>query len=330
MLDALRGVAALLVFASHAGIALMPAFLRWELTSFNVGHVGVVLFFLISGYIIPVSLAHAPSRRAFWVRRIFRLFPLYWLSIGLTLLIGGPAPLPVVLANATMLQMFLGMPHLSAGYWTLGIEELFYLSAVLLSCTSARAHPLLVALAWTAGALLVDVALPVFAGVALPLPLTSYLAILWTGTLLAALVRGEVARRLAVPAVLLTLAVVTIPLVPGLLPGAWVAQALLPRVVAFGLFGAALLLRHRQIPRVLPWLGRISYSLYLLHPLVLATVPQIGPPVATVALWTAATIGASVLTYHGIEVPGIALGRRLSLFWSGDRVRGLRMPELSR
>ncbi len=53
---------------------------------FNAGQYGVFVFFLVSGYIIPASLERKGSVRGFWVSRAFRLYPLYLLGIGISLL----------------------------------------------------------------------------------------------------------------------------------------------------------------------------------------------------------------------------------------------------
>ena len=57
-----------------------------ELTKpINAGRLGVVLFFAISGFVIPFSikLAHRYPVREFLLTRFFRLYPAYWLSIPL-------------------------------------------------------------------------------------------------------------------------------------------------------------------------------------------------------------------------------------------------------
>ncbi|MCO7219995.1 acyltransferase [Klenkia sp. PcliD-1-E] len=84
-------------------------------------------------------------------------------------------------------------------------------------------------------------------------------------------------------------------------------------VAAYLVFGAALLLRHRSWPRALTYLGTISYSVYLLHALVLIVFPPLpgGPWVGFLAMMAATLLG-SVLTYHVVEKPGIAWGRRVT------------------
>jgi peptidoglycan/LPS O-acetylase OafA/YrhL len=91
---------------------------------------------------------------------------------------------------------------------------------------------------------------------------------------------------------------------------------------AYVTFFAAFLFREKRYPGVLLWLGRISYSLYLVHSVVLYTVPEIpGQPLATALITVAATVVVSWLTYRFIEQPAIDLGRAVT-----QRMRGRAQP----
>src|SRR6516164_7357042 len=82
-LDVARGIAALMVVLEHGLEHCLPGYLQWSLPRINLGQTGVLLFFVISGFIIPASLQQGGSQARFWLRRLFRLFPLYWASIAL-------------------------------------------------------------------------------------------------------------------------------------------------------------------------------------------------------------------------------------------------------
>lgn len=81
---------------------------------------------------------------------------------------------------------------------------------------------------------------------------------------------------------------------------------------AYLVFGVALLARHRLVPpRWLVWLGTVSYSVYLVHALVLYAVPWWGDSKPLTFLrWLVITLVVSGLTYRWVERPAIDLGRR--------------------
>ncbi|GAA1291503.1 acyltransferase [Planotetraspora silvatica] len=131
-LDALRGIGAMAVVAEHMLPWLMPALRPYW---FNLGMYGVLVFFLVSGYIIPASLEHRGDVRSFWISRIFRLYPLYLLVIGLVLVMAIWVPVRMevprhassVAAHLSMLLDVVHMGGLADPMWTLSYEMVFYL-----------------------------------------------------------------------------------------------------------------------------------------------------------------------------------------------------------
>jgi peptidoglycan/LPS O-acetylase OafA/YrhL len=84
-LDVLRGLAALAVVFNHSGYFL-PAGVKAAVYQWiNPGDYGAFVFFIISGYIVPASLERKGSVRTFWVSRVFLLYPLHLLSVGIGL-----------------------------------------------------------------------------------------------------------------------------------------------------------------------------------------------------------------------------------------------------
>ena len=88
-LDSLRGIAALCVMYYH-----YTHFFRFKLNysfneafDFKYGHHGVELFFIISGFVIFMSLERVSSVKEFIYKRFIRLFPTYWACLSLTLLV---------------------------------------------------------------------------------------------------------------------------------------------------------------------------------------------------------------------------------------------------
>ncbi|QQM46367.1 acyltransferase family protein [Streptomyces liliifuscus] len=188
-LDALRGIAALVVVFDHSSYTFMADFRRELIPQFNTSRYGIMVFFLVSGYIIPASLERRGCVRTFWIGRIFRVYPL-WATVVTALLavnllgiaemrdFGQQSAAAVAVAHATMLQELLGTPNLLLILWTLSYEMSFYLLVVALF--TVRLHQKSAAVAVTLAML---AAMSVTAGMALPASALSGLA--GTGPLIA-------------------------------------------------------------------------------------------------------------------------------------------------
>jgi peptidoglycan/LPS O-acetylase OafA/YrhL len=81
---------------------------------------------------------------------------------------------------------------------------------------------------------------------------------------------------------------------------------------AMAVFCGALALRTRAFPRPLIYLGTISYSVYLVHAVVIYVVPYVESPALTFATWIAVVVLVSSVTYHLVEKPAQDLGHRLA------------------
>lgn len=133
-LDVARGMAALAVVLFH--FACFNEAARADLPNFvqvtYYGYLGVHLFFLISGFVIFMTLEKTAGAWDFFIARASRLYPAFLLSIALTLvgayLLQGNMMFSMrdVLLNLTMFPDFLGAKMINGAYWTLAIEIVFY------------------------------------------------------------------------------------------------------------------------------------------------------------------------------------------------------------
>nr|BFE86337.1 hypothetical protein GCM10020093_089380 [Planobispora longispora] len=107
----------------------------------GLGVCGVLIFFLVSGYIIPASLERRGCVRSFWIGRLFRLYPLYLLAIVVALAMAPIVPVnrgadPI--AHITMLMTTVGSARIVDPMWTLSYEMIFYLLVTALFVTGAH------------------------------------------------------------------------------------------------------------------------------------------------------------------------------------------------
>jgi peptidoglycan/LPS O-acetylase OafA/YrhL len=139
-LDGLRGIAILLVFLFHyqPGIPHNP--ISWLAT---VGWSGVDLFFVLSGFLITGILydtrQSANFFKVFYARRALRLFPLYFVAVGIMLFSGFVSHTPLswkaipfyIYGSNIMLGLREGLPAFPPQlecfhFWSLSVEEQFY------------------------------------------------------------------------------------------------------------------------------------------------------------------------------------------------------------
>ncbi len=136
-LDYLRGLAALSVVFYH--LTLWYDFEMLDITTgkfyFSYGNMGVQLFFMISGFVIFMSLRNTGKPSDFIISRFSRLYPAYWAAIFFSLLFVSVFENPLnfddvslkrLLINLTMLQHVFRVKDIDGAYWTLYIEIIFY------------------------------------------------------------------------------------------------------------------------------------------------------------------------------------------------------------
>jgi len=146
-LDALRGLAALGVVLFHYTF-YNPNKIGYVVPfSFAYGAECVHLFFVISGFVIFMTLDKIANAQSFIISRFSRLYPVYWISILLNVILiplignqftGHELSIKRLLYNITMFQGHLNIPNIDGVYWTLTVELSFYvflLSIFLLKVT---------------------------------------------------------------------------------------------------------------------------------------------------------------------------------------------------
>lgn len=144
-IEGLRGVAALLVASSHA-LAVPVLDRGWRpgppIQFFEAGHAAVLVFFMLSGYVIGLTNA-APftvgRAKNYLSRRALRLVPVYVVAWCFTLVVSGGLDLTASLGNLLFLQNFDPYFHLriepfpmNGPSWSLNYEVVYYLCFMVL------------------------------------------------------------------------------------------------------------------------------------------------------------------------------------------------------
>ena len=141
-IDTLRGIAALMVCFFHLSKQFLPES-HWFCWLFQEGHLGVEIFFVITGFVIPYSLYaknyELTDLPKFIAARFARLLPLYWFSVFcIILVLLSPNVLPQPIGYQTtinwhdafwhlfLLNPYLGRPWFIVIYWSLAVEFQFY------------------------------------------------------------------------------------------------------------------------------------------------------------------------------------------------------------
>ncbi|MEL7489142.1 MAG: acyltransferase [Pseudomonadota bacterium] len=333
-IQALRGVAALLVFVAHikgaegdygAGGDILPHVLFMGVT-------GVDLFFLISGYVMVHVTDHLPRNGAqsarFLLNRAGRIYPLYWavtialilLYAGKKFLFGEDTPIPNYLSSF-LLAPNDHYPILPVG-WTLVHEIYFYLAFALFLLFHRRLLPLFL-VSWAGFVIAAQAADFGTLGAGPKVWLNALTLEFIVGCFIAlAAKRGIVA--FGAQALILGAAWLTVLFVLG-------ANELYPTVMgkfmermliftppyALLLYGAVAIERSRSAvaPNYLIAAGDISYALYLVHVPVFLIVGKLlsyfaGPGsvdnVILVVAYGGFGITAAVAAHYWVEMPLLA------------------------
>ena len=312
-LDVLRGVAIISVLIGHAWPTALSV--PKSLTLF-FGQFGVILFFFLSGFLMDRTYAEHPQLLPFAIRRLFRILPMYWVSILLIVALEGGWTLRDVIANAFFATGPMHVARMSGVYWTLYIEMLFYATVPLVFLAGRRAFQFspyvaigLFGTLWAFG---------VRSGVA-----PHYLAYCYLGLQFGAW------QRQVISGVLLLISLATVTAAASVLP--FISPfpdivspffGLAPLVCAILLYAAIRVLFQA---RAIEFFRHISSSLYLLHAIVIS---EVGAFLISdgYSSWTAAAacVGVacvlSAITLVVIERPAVAAGRRLVKLFSRAKV----------
>jgi len=289
----------------------------------------VALFFLISGFVIPFSLAKL-SAPAFLANRLFRIYPVYAAGFAIMLAarwaVGQYFDVPWsigwtrIALHVPGLRDLAGIDSLDNIIWTLDIEIKFYLVCALGAPLFRRPGPSLLwlpAIIGICGVLLWSIMLAMGQAIVMAEALAinfAYILFMFCGTTFYMLHVGAL-RPVPAAGIIVTLAAGH-----AVLLSPEMGQAIYNWNYALGIavFAIAYWLRGQfGANRVTEFFASISYSLYAVHAVLGWTILRIlsdwnVPPLAALAIATGAAILAAWIVHRMVELPSQAAGRAVA------------------
>ncbi|WP_433392362.1 acyltransferase family protein [Micromonospora sp. KLBMP9576] len=291
-LTGLRWVAALLVFGFHAGTMGIIAEPRHEAVVnwvFTLGLSGVQFFFILSGFVLVWSARPGDTRRAFWRRRVAKIWPnhvvLWVAALAVAAWFADPVDRFVALENLFLLQAwdprgghFYSVNTVS---WSLSCELFFYLCLPLALPLIRRvrpwalwavviAVPLLILALWPAQALVPEESRWWFTQIFPPVRSLEF----WMGVAAAELMRRGRWRGPGLPVASLLFVATWVVAAQWVRAELWAALLSVAYILIITAAADADV-RGRRSPwrsRPMIWLGEVSFAFYLVHVLVMISV----------------------------------------------------------
>jgi peptidoglycan/LPS O-acetylase OafA/YrhL len=340
-LDGLRGMAILLVIGFHYFyINAAPfnktdiypygdAFGDWPI--FQYGILGVPLFFIISGFVIALTLDRCSSPIEFAVRRFARLWPalIFWSIITFLVLSLFDTPFSIRMApkladfipswslTPTILwaRVLPNIRFVDDVYWSLVVEIRFYVLAAIVYWSFKRTNFSRNFAIFTALVIFIRIAIlktfiPSYVGPVTIAFVPEHLPLFAAGAIFYEMYEGRIRRSLALPLLLLMYGFIVRLSLPDGFPKLATAAIVLGFFLTFFAVAERSKLLWILETRPLVFIGNCSYSIYLLHNYIGTTLISVIPKsvsfsigVSLVLLIAVSMIGLGYLSFVYIERP---------------------------
>lgn len=323
-LDAFRGLAALSVVLYHYTTIYSKDFGVDAPLYFSYGWLGVPFFFILSGFVITLTLERSSSALHFLKKRFLRLYPTFWICVLFTLgviwITKSQAihpmfdrPIIDILFNFTMFHELLNFHHVDGAYWSLLPELLFYiLMAFLLLIGMSKK------VVWYNGALLVICCVHYF----FPIPILSrlldlnYILLFMIGICFYKIYTSQGKPQRYLHILIIANLIMAVALYNVVRPHLDLIILLIsfPLIVAFFYTFIYTKFNFLGKSKFLLFLGFISYPLYLVHQLtgyifMLFFDQYMGRSLSIILTTSIAVLFATVIT-HYLEPPLKGLVKR--------------------
>lgn len=309
-LDGMRGILSCVVMFYHYGLNTLAGRLTGGMITDARWGLCVDFFFMLSGFVLCRSfVSRRTSLSHYFSARLWRLAPMYFITLALVLLTLRATPSDTLLANLAMVQPYLGLPSINSPSWSIPYELFMPLMALAFA-------PRITSPGWATVVFIAAIALASAVAVAThhsgeyDTPLRA-LAAICAGSALYLVFAGKrpgASNGLTLAACAVAIAMMlaanhTVLAYPAFFAAS--AMAIWWGANAKTLFSSA----------PVQALGRWSYSIYLLHfPIMVLTISVWGQEalkgsVLVRVAWVLATIALAALAYRFIGLPLINYGK---------------------
>jgi peptidoglycan/LPS O-acetylase OafA/YrhL len=329
-IDSGRGIAAILVMIFHGILSLSTRHEELRTTAnlfekyIDLGKIAVILFFVISGLVIPYSLKGIDkiiSIKNFIISRFFRLYPVYWLSAFMGFIIYGFFSFKELFFNLSMFQQFVGIRNIIGLYWTLQIELIFYF-LIALVFIFGKLKSISFLFKTSILFLALSLVMAFFRGyyeIKLPLVVPLALSIMFFGSFYRSQLIDQNEEGKKHSQIYLLLYLILIPIISKLgydidfgYGESWIKYTI---TYYLGMVLFLLMSKFKLSSVVTEYFGKISYSVYLFHPLVIEVFMRYfnikTSGFLILSLILIVTLTFSSLSFWLIESPSIKLAKRL-------------------
>jgi peptidoglycan/LPS O-acetylase OafA/YrhL len=317
-------------------VPLKPAYTHHVLSpawgGFLYGAFGVAVFFLISGFVIPISLRNI-STGQFLTRRFFRIYPVYWLCLLISISLyfvcswywstplSDRISVPFLTKNLPLVHSAAGLSSLDFVSWSLAVELKFYVIFALVFLIGKNAHQVIVL---SIGFLALCCAAAFFsthgmnphAFFSYAVSDMKYITFMFFGCLFYYVLYRELSAKVALGygAMIYALFATINSFYETGLFGALTKNY----IYALILFSVCYLLRNRfKENRIMDFLANISFPLYLVHSMIgyVAMPILIDQGVSFTFAWMISlcmTVLVAFLVHRYVEVPVNNFGKKVS------------------
>jgi len=317
---------------THGGAMLTAARGLHYFSQIDCGAVGVALFFLVSGFVIPFSLERF-RRGPFAVARFFRIYPTYWAALLLSVLAlygcrryfhaDPELDFGRIVKQLLLVRDWFWLPPLDVVSWSLEIEIKFYLLALLIAGWLREGrivHLLLAALALAGLSLLAGVSddgevLQWTKVLQYDLPAILFM---FCGVMLNLQYRRKIEPGLAVTGIGWCLALTALTVWKSEVMGPFFATTMINYLLALLIFGVAYYYRRYALTnRGFNFLADISYPLYGIHAVCGFAVMEIllargWSSVAAAGLALVLVLLLATILHFLVELPATRYGKKLA------------------